>query len=80
MKGAAPILSWARRLDRAAEASIDSPPRPMGGAAPTRQPVVEGDENLRARLRKTFEPVHIEVKGAEPRRSEPGALQHGIPT
>jgi hypothetical protein len=77
MKGA-PILSWVRRLDHAEKASVE--PMLMGGAASIGHPVVDGDENLRARLRKTFEPVHIEVKGAETRRRPPGASRHGIPT
>jgi hypothetical protein len=77
MKGA-PIFSWVRRLDHAENASVER--KLMGGAASTRHPVVDGDENLRERLRKTFEPVHIEVEGAEARRRSPGALRHGIPT
>jgi hypothetical protein len=77
MKGA-PIFSWVRRLDHAEKASVDFSPVRMGGAASIRQ--VDGDENLRARLRKTFEPVHIEVEGAEARRRPPGVSRHGIPT
>jgi hypothetical protein len=60
------MLSWRRRPDHAENASVDSRPVRMGGAASIRASVPDADANLRERLRKTFEPVHIEVEG--PRR------------
>jgi hypothetical protein len=55
------MLSWRRRLDHAEKANVDISAR-VGGAAPIRDVTVDGDEGLRARLRKTYEPVHIEVE------------------
>lgn len=77
----APLLSWHRRLANGETSSVDARPSRMGGAALIRRDG-EGDESLRARLRKTYEPVHIEVKGSRDaqRQSHPGASRHGIPT
>jgi response regulator RpfG family c-di-GMP phosphodiesterase len=59
------MLSWLRRPDDADNASVDTTPQRMDGAASIRLLVVDDDENLRALLRTSFEVADIEVTEAE---------------
>jgi response regulator RpfG family c-di-GMP phosphodiesterase len=59
------MLSWLRRPDDADNASVDTTPQRMDGAASIRLLVVDDDENLRALLRTSFELADIEVTEAE---------------